>query len=101
MRLIFAPLRKVVKAFQFTHPMWGATSVSSGVVVSAKVSIHAPHVGCDDVDNLLAKVQPVFQFTHPMWGATRSICLTLWCYEFQFTHPMWGATLIVFVIDFD
>ena len=36
-----------VKAFQFTHPVGGATGVSKVSVESEDVSIHAPCVGCD------------------------------------------------------
>ena len=33
--------------FQSTHPVWGATEVSSVVDQVTVISIHAPRVGCD------------------------------------------------------
>ena len=33
--------------FQSTHPMRGATAVKSGVNRYEQISIHAPHEGCD------------------------------------------------------
>ena len=36
------------RTFQFTHPVWGATVISLMVDPTAKVSIHAPRVGCDN-----------------------------------------------------
>ena len=81
-----------VLRFQFTHPVWGATTgVSSSLA-------------CE-----------MFQFTHPVWGATlqsvrawrcrtgfnsRTPCgvrpfvdlVILAPLRFQFTHPVWGAT---------
>ena len=78
--------------FQFTHPVWGATSSLQRPPATATVSIHAPRVGCDVGRSLSAWCSPMFQFTHPVWGATslrRSKIAPLW---FQFTHPVWGAT---------
>ena len=37
--------------FQFTHPVWGATSLQT----------------------LLSSPDPPFQFTHPVWGATKGV----------------------------
>ena len=35
--------------FQSTHPMWGATFFPcSALKIVSCISIHAPHVGCDD-----------------------------------------------------
>ena len=33
--------------FQFTHPVWGATDGASDLGSKSFVSIHAPRVGCD------------------------------------------------------
>ena len=43
---VYCPSRILIQ-FQFTHPMWGATVVQTDRVDTARVSIHAPHVGCD------------------------------------------------------
>ena len=56
--------------FQFTHPVWGATTGFAGG---------------------LRVIQ--FQFTHPVWGATASKMLQGFSIKFQFTHPVWGATV--------
>ena len=56
--------------FQFTHPVWGATSISKGVINETTVSIHAPRVGCDSLYPIELPPPPAFQFTHPVWGAT-------------------------------
>ena len=78
--------------FQSTHPMRGAT-VSCAVNVTLqrisihaphagcdpriqlhsagkRISIHAPHAGCDKVLDELFRRKPEFQSTHPMRGAT-------------------------------
>ena len=57
--------------FQFTHPVWGATSISKGVINETTVSIHAPRVGCDSIARQPSS-RETFQFTHPVWGATIS-----------------------------
>ena len=36
------------------------------------ISIHAPIVGCDDINNTSIYCVEVFQSTHPSWGATES-----------------------------
>ena len=78
--------------FQFTHPVWGATTppewedaISSSfnsrtpcgvrlrrdiIVVARFVSIHAPRVGCDLGIGGHVSSNDMFQFTHPVWGAT-------------------------------
>ena len=33
--------------FQFTHPVWGATIGEGALRIAREVSIHAPRVGCD------------------------------------------------------
>ena len=82
---------KIQAKFQFTHPVWGATTVSK-----------------------LLGHKDMFQFTHPVWGATagdlyypkyesfnsRTPCGVRHLAKgaqtmlglFQFTHPVWGAT---------
>ena len=92
-------------------------------VDSAKISIHAPHAGCDrrcndgtlcnlvdfnprtpcgvrpSLEHTALRVTP-FQSTHPMRGATwwRSSCTPT--RTFQSTHPMRGATPCNLVIVF-
>ena len=60
----------MVKLFQFTHPVWGATKAKT-------------------FKDLFLE----FQFTHPVWGATAHELVHVALEEFQFTHPVWGATL--------
>ena len=40
-------LKELFLEFQFTHPVWGATQESLTSFVFTNVSIHAPRVGCD------------------------------------------------------
>ena len=44
--LFFIPGKNI--KFQLTHPMWGATSLSSYMTDSFIISTHTPHVGCDN-----------------------------------------------------
>ena len=56
--------------FQFTHPVWGATHHREHLMRVDGVSIHAPRVGCDFLLSVIKRYRLVFQFTHPVWGAT-------------------------------
>ena len=56
--------------FQSTHPGWGATNLTRGLVAQLQVSIHAPRVGCDKVRASGLQTPTLFQSTHPGWGAT-------------------------------
>ena len=78
--------------FQFTHPVWGATEPSQSIHIGIGVSIHAPRVGCDQryIEQGLFELK--FQFTHPVWGATIAKQREEEQSKFQFTHPVWGAT---------
>ncbi len=83
-----------IQAFQFTHPVRGATQR----VVKRKpvdgVSIHAPRAGCDQLGGQITPMKRLFQFTHPVRGATASRSASLSLKAFQFTHPVRGATTI-------
>ena len=61
-----------------------------------KISIHAPHTGCDYEDiNLLGRYRE-FQSTHPIRGATSvSWSIPRLPVRFQSTHPIRGATIVV------
>ena len=68
--LIQAPLCVVLRRFQSTRPVWGATFVVS------------------HQSGLLQ-----FQSTRPVWVATVSPPEHMWAHhEFQSTRPVWGAT---------
>ena len=56
--------------FQSTHPIRGATMRSSLFAERLKISIHAPHTGCDFTDWSASSEMFVFQSTHPIRGAT-------------------------------
>ena len=60
-----------------------------------KISIHAPHTGCDYEDiNLLGRYRE-FQSTHPIRGATSvSWSIPRLPVRFQSTHPIRGATAV-------
>ena len=82
-----------VITFQSTHPVWGATTKStgwcssknnfnprtpcgvrpwavSGLTTNILISIHAPRVGCDQEQLYRVLRAILFQSTHPVWGAT-------------------------------
>ena len=114
MRQSYDEYLKREEAFQFTHPVWGATAPQGRRRAHGQVSIHAPRVGCDYVSELtnyelLVSIHaprvgcdnhPLtvdeagywFQFTHPVWGATDLKTPQVFYDMFQFTHPVWGAT---------
>ena len=81
-----------MRAFQFTHPVWGATWGSRIVQITIIVSINAPRVGCDSRYIAKSLIFRTFQFTHPVWGATPARVVVVLYSLFQFTHPVWGAT---------
>ena len=101
--------------FQSTHPMRGATRdikrkgakrkyfnprTPCGVRRAGRrsathryrISIHAPHAGCDVLPPMRSLLRQTFQSTHPMRGATFFRFLTDPTIRFQSTHPMRGAT---------
>ena len=103
------------QAFQSTHPMRGATAITTIYYIIIIISIHAPHAGCDFFSSNYTLEDIKFQSTHPMRGATfgramidsngddfnpRTPCgvrpleqqQTLESLRFQSTHPMRGAT---------
>ena len=45
--------------FQFTHPVWGATLAMAKFDKVGRVSIHAPRVGCDEIEERIKAVQDV------------------------------------------
>ena len=57
-----------------------------------KISIHAPHAGCDRLSYDTYITDCLFQSTHPMRGATDNVRFCMLYLEFQSTHPMRGAT---------
>ena len=65
-------IQRQTSRFQFTHPVWGATASEGLPQEPSVVSIHAPRVGCDAVTISLTSLWLTFQFTHPVWGATLS-----------------------------
>ena len=69
-RLSARPGCSVIRLFQFTHPVWGATQQPLPTRAGLRVSIHAPRVGCDVGGSLRLDIYRAFQFTHPVWGAT-------------------------------
>ena len=79
--------------FQFTHPVWGATIAKRTIFVPPTVSIHAPRVGCDQMDATLQAVNYV-SIHAPRVGCDFDADPDSQAVrEFQFTHPVWGATL--------
>ena len=56
--------------FQSTHPLRGATTVEYVTRKDFDISIHAPLAGCDSCDTCGATYNWLFQSTHPLRGAT-------------------------------
>ena len=88
----------VQRAFQSTHPVWGATDlgvasaqahgdfnprtpcgvrplVVAHICAGQCISIHAPRVGCDSMPASASSAASQFQSTHPVWGATLAAML--------------------------
>ena len=56
--------------FQFTHPVWGATAVTSSALTAwASFNSRTPCGVRHDLWQFW-DVRKQFQFTHPVWGAT-------------------------------
>ena len=106
----------VVRVFQSTHPVWGATTrgsmakaiamnfnprtpcgVRRGAVISggflSTISIHAPRVGCDDPIPWVYEMDCKISIHAPRVGCDRDRSPPpLGHGGFQSTHPVWGAT---------
>ncbi len=80
-------------SFQSTHPTWGATVYSSSVIPYYLVSIHAPHVGCDKLEEL-NHVSRTVSIHAPHVGCDNQLPRLYFTGVFQSTHPTWGATLM-------
>ena len=117
-------LVNVVIGFQSTHPSWGATILISLPCLKKKISIHAPIVGCDHVDKVLADYASPISIHAPIVGCDsmqrpteqrqnnfnprthRGVRLTQsqgadTPVLFQSTHPSWGATDGSFAVTLD
>ena len=105
--------------FQSTHPSWGATLLSSFICFArASISIHAPIVGCDriqqEVLHQVLNFNPrthrgvrhyqlhyqmayiLFQSTHPSWGATGRASLVLDLRSISIHAPIVGCDYLLF-----
>ena len=81
------------KIFQSTHPVWGATGSVAPTVVTAKISIHAPRVGCDAQSRNLPLRQRDFNPRTPCGVRQYLSTHPIEVNGFQSTHPVWGATM--------
>ena len=87
--------------FQFTHPVRGATTLLEGYRPLNNVSIHAPREGCDACGALYGGARQ-----HVSIHAPREGCDTAWDTEplldagFQFTHPVRGATRLYKAVSY-
>ena len=60
------------RLFQSTPPVWGATTTPSlSIMLTVRISIHAPRVGGDRPTGVAFAIDTPFQSTPPVWGATR------------------------------
>ena len=85
----------MVKIFQSTHPVWGATG--QGGRPAKGLPHFNPRTPCGvRPDTANTAMEPFgFQSTHPVWGATDHQRRHHRPELFQSTHPVWGATYIV------
>ena len=60
----------VLRTFQSTHPLRGATQLQDDVKQYMTISIHAPLAGCDTRRGIIPSPHFLFQSTHPLRGAT-------------------------------
>ena len=78
--------------FQSTHPVWGATPCPRDRSQDARISIHAPRMGCDPRSDGGIYSDDYFNPRTP-YGVRLSPCLSsIILSSFQSTHPVWGAT---------
>ena len=80
------------RLFQFTHPVWGATTQHHRVLLGIRRFNSRTPCGVRLKDYLHLLALDAFQFTHPVWGATVRQDASGGARQFQFTHPVWGAT---------
>ena len=101
--------------FQSTHPMRGATPLSDALRLSrrhfnprtpcgvrldtktggrraVRISIHAPHAGCDAYSPDRSRQNALFQSTHPMRGATSPLARMAAISAISIHAPARGAT---------
>ena len=89
----------LVRPFQSTHPLRGATPAEMQGEHNYIISIHAPLAGCDVNGRLHTQNSAKFQSTHPLRGATDGRILYVNKIKFQSTHPLRGATALTY--DFE
>ena len=70
-------LDELIQAFQSTHPVRGATTVSKLCDYAEQISIHAPRAGCDAHGCVRGRRVVLFQSTHPVRGATPSVLMLI------------------------
>ena len=86
------PLR-CVSPFQSTHPVWGATVYHKPHILSIRISIHAPRVGCDGCNQPFPGRQQRISIHAPRVGCdVNQLHHPAMPPGFQSTHPVWGAT---------
>ena len=71
-RLCRPRLHRVVKEFQSTLPVRGATAGCVEIASIKKISIHAPRAGSDRLSNRSERARRRFQSTLPVRGATKA-----------------------------
>ena len=89
----FADIPDLMKQFQSTLPVWGATSSKLMSNRSSGISIHAPRVGSDPSASSLDLMSRHFNPRSPCGERLRGLAADGGVYRFQSTLPVWGATL--------
>ena len=88
-------IRPLIKTFQSTRPIRGATCFALVIRLIKGISIHAPHTGRDHVLGRLSFILILFQSTRPIRGATADKQDAHSQQKFQSTRPIRGATVYV------
>ena len=81
--------------FQSSHPIRGATKISAYVMGKERISIHAPHTGCDRAFCRVSGGGSNFNPRTPYGVRLKTTSSPSWSKQFQSTHPIRGATCLV------
>ena len=115
MRQEHSSMVELVAIFQSTHPMWDATIFMQFLLSNFVISIHAPHVGCDEYAINIAYLHKNFNPRTPcgmrlIWIYRLLVSIGISIHaphvgcdsnssssfniasSFQSTHHMWNAT---------
>ena len=87
-------LTLLIKKFQSTPPVWGATQPR--YFRKKNKRYFNPRPPCGGRQNRAPSIiyRILFQSTPPVWGATKGVRALMAAFKFQSTPPVWGATIL-------